>query len=166
MQSAFHNLPTVNGRMQGAGRRFAARDCRYRFDDAFAELQLDIAPAYPKEAGITSWMRTIRLDRGESVTISDAFELEKESAAVLQSLMTPCEVSLSGAGRLTFRHPDAKTSVVVNYEPPQLDVEIETIDLEDEKLAEMWGSSLRRVLLKADAARSRDTWTVRILKAD
>ena len=120
----------------------------------FAELQLNIAPAYPKEAGIVSWVRSIRLDRGQSVTVSDTFELQKESAAISQSLMTPCEVSLTKAGQLKFSHPDAKTSVVVRYEPPQLDVEIETIELKDEKLVEMWGPCLRRVLLKAHAATS------------
>ncbi|NQT14159.1 MAG: heparinase II/III family protein [Planctomycetes bacterium] len=166
MQSAFHNLPTVNGHMQGVGRQFAARDVRYRFDESLAELQLNIAPAYPKEAGIASWSRSIRLERGRSVTISDTFELREESAAIVQSLMTPWEVSPVKAGQLEFSHPDADFSVIVRYEPPRLDVEVETIELEDEKLAEMWGPSLQRVLLKADAATSGDTWTVRISKAD
>jgi len=166
MQSAFHNLPMVNGCMQGVGRQFAARDVVYRSDDAYAELQLNIASAYPKEAGIVSWVRNIRLDRGQSVTVSDTFKLQKESSAISQSLMTPCEVSQAEAGQLKFRHPDATTSVVVRYEPPQLDVEIENIELKDEKLSEMWGSSLRRVLFHANAETAGDTWTVRISKAD
>jgi len=166
MQSAFHNLPTVNGCTQGVGRQFAAGDVRCEQDDAFAELQMNIAPAYPKEAGIASWVRRIRLDRRQSVTVSDTFELQKESAEIFQSLMTPCEVSLAGAGQLKFSHPDTKTSVVVRHEPPRLDVEIETVELQDEKLAEMWGPCMRRVLLKAHAATSRDAWTVRVSKVD
>ena len=166
MQSAFHNLPTVNDCMQGVGRRFAAGDVQHRSDDTCAELQMNLAPAYPKEAGIVSWMRSIRLDRGQSVTVSDTFELQKKSDAISQSLMTPCEVSLAKPGQLRFRHPDAKTNVIVGYEPPQLDIEIETIELKDEKLVEIWGSCLRRVVLKAHAATQRDTWTVRISKAD
>jgi hypothetical protein len=166
MQSAFHNLPTVNGCMQGVGRQYAARDVGYRSDDTFAELQLNIAPAYPKEAGIVSWARKIRLDRGQSLTISDAFGLQKESAAVSQSLMTPCEISLVEAGQLKFSRPNTETGVVVRYEPPQLELEIETIELEDEKLMEMWGPCLQRVLLKAHAATSSDAWTIQISKAD
>lgn len=166
MQSAFHNLPTINGCTQGVGRQYAARDVGYRSDETFAELQLNIAPAYPKEAGIVSWARRIRLDRGQALTVSDTFELQRESAAVEQSLMTPCEVTLAEAGQLKFRHPDAKTSVVVCYEPPQLDVEIETIELKDEKLVEMWGPCLRRILLKAHTATASDAWTVGISKAD
>jgi len=45
-------------------------------------------------------------------------------------------------------------------------VEIETVELQDEKLAEMWGPCMRRVLLKAHAATSRDAWTVRVSKVD
>jgi hypothetical protein len=166
MQSAFHNLPTVNGCMQGVGRPFAARDVHRRFDDTFAELQLNLAAAYPKEAGIVSWVRSIRLDRGQSVTVSDTFELREESSAIFESLMTPCEVTLAKEGQLELSHPDAEAGVVIRYEPPQLDVEIETIELKDEKLAEIWGPCLRRILLKADAATSRSTWTVRISKVD
>ena len=51
MQSAYHNLPTINGVMQKDGREFAARDVRYRADERIAELSMDIAAAYPKEAG-------------------------------------------------------------------------------------------------------------------
>ena len=121
---------------------------------------------YPKEAGIVSWARSIRLDRGQSMAVSDMFELQKESEAISQSLMTPCEVSLAKAGQLRFSYPDAKANVVVAYEPPQLEVEIETIELKDKKLREMWGPCLRRIVLKAHAPMQRDTWTVRISKAD
>lgn len=166
MQSAFHNLPTVNGCAQGVGRQYAARDVNYLSDETHAELQLSIASAYPKEAGIVSWMRKVRLDRGQWLTVSDTFELQKESSEISQSLMTPCDVLLAEAGKLEFRLPETQTRVVVQYEPPQLDVEIETIELEDEKLREMWGPCLRRILLKANAATSSDTWTVRISKAE
>ncbi len=166
MQSAYHCLPTINGCMQGVGRQYAARDVNYLSDETHAELQVSLASAYPKEAGIVSWVRNVRLDRGRSLTVSDTFELQKESNVISQTLMTPCEVSLAEAGKLEFSLPETKTKVIVHYEPPQLDVEIETIELEDEKLKEMWGASLRRVLLRADAATSRDTWTVRISKAE
>ena len=61
MQSAYHNLPTVNGYMQEAGRQFAASQVRYHADDTVAELQLDLAPAYPNQlasslgSGLFAW---------------------------------------------------------------------------------------------------------------
>src|SRR5512142_2657979 len=42
MQSAYHNLPTIGGAMQQAGREYQARDVRYQADDRAAEMSLDI----------------------------------------------------------------------------------------------------------------------------
>ena len=165
MQSAFHNLPVVNGCMQGVGRRYAAKDVRYRVDDASAELRVDLAAAYPDASGIASWLRTIRLDRGQAVTVSDAFKL-KHASTVQQNLVTPCEVSVAEPGNLVFTHPTAKTRVAVRIEPAQLEVEVELIELEDEKLAEVWGPRLRRVKLRTTAPVVDGAWRVRITKAE
>ena len=50
--------------MQAPGRTFEARDASYAMDDASAQLSLDIAGAYPDEAKLTSWKRTVTLHRG------------------------------------------------------------------------------------------------------
>ncbi len=166
MQSAFHNLPTVNGYMQGAGGRYVARDVEYQVDEQSAQLSLDIARAYPEAAGIDAWSRTVRLDRGRAVTITDAFELREKSAEVAQSLMTPCEVTVIEPGLLQLAHAEDQTEALIRYEPPQLQVEIETIELKDEKLSEMWGESLHRVLLKADKPLKQATWSVGVSTMD
>jgi hypothetical protein len=166
MQSAYHNLPTVGGRAQGVGRGFAAADPQYRANDAMAELQLDIAAAYPKEAGITSWVRTMRLVRGESITISDSFQLDGPTTDIVQHLMTTCDVSLTKPGEFTLTHPETKVEAVVNYEPAGWEVQVETIPLTDQKLSEMWGPHVRRINLTCEKATSGDTWQLRIKHAE
>jgi len=64
MQSAFHNLPTVNGQMQKDGLAFRATDVAYKASAEAAQLMMDIAPAYPAAAGITTWLRVVQLNRG------------------------------------------------------------------------------------------------------
>ena len=60
MQSAYHSLPTIDGVMQKKiGREFQATDVRYTCTDKMAKLQLDMAAAYPAEAGLKSWLRSI-----------------------------------------------------------------------------------------------------------
>jgi hypothetical protein len=162
MQSAYHNLPTVNGQMQQAGSRYAAADVRYRSDDAVAELQLDLAPAYPEAAGIQSWLRTVRLQRGECLQVTDTFALREQSADIVQHLMTPCEVQLIEPGRLRLHDADAGTDLLVCYEPPELQVRVETIPVEDDSLRESWGSQLRRVSLQATKSQMQGTWTLTI----
>ena len=93
MQSAYHNLPTVNGVQQRDGREFRAEEVTYHADEAGAEISLDLAAAYPREAGIRTWRRTCRLARGTEtyVEIEEAFVLEAETGEIALSLMTPCE---------------------------------------------------------------------------
>jgi len=162
MQSAYHNLPTVNGCMQGVGRQFAARDVQCRHDEASAALVMDLARAYPKEAGIASWTRTVRLERGAAVTVEDVFKLAGDSADIVQSLMTPCEVVKQEPGKLAFEGVGGVAATVA-YEPSNLAVEIETIKLDDAWLCKAWGASLRRVVLKATKPATNGTWTIRVL---
>ena len=165
MQSAFHNLPTVNGRMQGAGRRYAAKDVVHKAGDESAELRMDLAAAYPPEAGIVSWSRTVRLARGEGVEVADEFVLRKPSADVVQHLITPCRVEVLQPGELRLRGPEAGPDVRVRFSPPDLGVDVETIDLDDEKLVASWGPRLHRISLRAPRAQEKDVWTVRIAPA-
>ncbi len=161
MQSGYHNLPTVNGCTQKPGAQYAAKDVRYTVDEAWAQLEMDIAPGYPREAGVVSWVRTVRLARGDGVTVSDTFQLKEPTDSIVLSLMTPCEVSEPKPGRLELRDAESGTAVGVEYGPPQLAIEVETVELEDAKLTEIWGPRLYRILLRADSPQAQGTWTLR-----
>ena len=106
MQSAWHNLPTIDGVMQSPGRQFAARDVRYEADDDHAQLKLDIAGTYPKQANLKSWVRTIRLNRGKDIAITEEYALEKPAKEITLSLVTPCKVSVQKDGRLLLETVD------------------------------------------------------------
>lgn len=165
MQSAYHSLPTIDGVMQAPGRRFAARDVRYDVSDEYAQLQLDIAGAYPKEANLESWVRTIRLNRGRDVTITDAYALSKRAREMTLSLMTPCQVKMEEPGRLLLResnNSEPGAAVRVIYDKDKLTANLETIKVEDGRLRGVWPEQITRILLKAVNPPVKDTWTVKI----
>ena len=165
MQSAYHSLPTIDGVMQAPGGRFAAGDVEYEAGDAYAQLQLDIAGAYPKEAHLTSWKRTIRFNRGRDVTVTDAYTLAESVREITLSLMTPCRVRVEEPGRLlleTAQGSELSTPVRVLYDGDKLDASLETILVEDAKLRSVWPERLTRILLMAERPPLEDTWTLRI----
>ncbi len=168
MQSAFHNLPTVNGRMQQAGRAFEARDVVYGATDAAAELSMDIARAYPADAGIASWRRTVRLTRGRDVVIRDAFALARPSADVTLSWMTPCEVSeeVPGALRLDCGRIGGRPGLVVSarYDARLQQARVERIALDDASLSSSWGTHLNRIVLSPRGALQKGAWTLTVSK--
>lgn len=165
MQSAYHNLPTINGVMQSPGRQFAARDVRYEAGDDYAELRLDLAGAYAREAGLKSWVRTTRLNRGGDIVVTEDYVLERPADEITLSLMTPCKVDVQAAGQLLLTTVDAnepRVAAQIAYDEARLKAVVETIPVEDAHLRSVWPSQLTRILLKAQKPAMKDTWTVKI----
>jgi hypothetical protein len=142
MQSAYHNLPTINGVMQSAGREFEARNVRATRTRTLAQLELDIGKAWRQEAAVTSWQRTIALHRGSArVSLTDRWRLST-TRSLEWNFLTPLQPRALSPGKLalgdlTFTYP----------EPYKL--EIDEIPVTDARLSPIWGSSLRRVRLAA-----------------
>jgi len=161
MQSAYHNLPTINGVMQKEGRRYAATNVTYESGEDFAQLKMNIAPAYPDEAGVKSWFRTARLNRGREVQIVDSFELDTKSRDIVQSLITPCEIAQDKPGRLVLRDQEEQITMTLLYDLYKLRLQPETIKIDDDKLSSVWGPHVYRLSLRPKSEAKTDTWTLR-----
>ena len=164
MQSAYHNLPTVNGVMQEAGRRYAAKNVQYESNEGYARLRMDIAPAYPEEAGVKVWFRTVGLNRGKDIQVIDSFELKEKSRGIIQNLITPCQIVRDKPGNLVLRDSEKQTELNLQYDSDKLTVQTEAIQLEDDRLEPIWGPRLYRILLKPKSATNRDSWILQFSK--
>lgn len=169
MQSGYHNLPTINGVMQAPGQQFAARDVHYQVSDAQAEMRLDIAGAYPPEAGLQTWQRTIRLERGQGVQIEDTYQLSSAPTTLTMSLLTPCAVDPGTAGQINLSpRPLANGrkagSGTVAYDAAKFAATVEPVAITDERLGGVWGEQVFRVLLTATHPLPQDTWTLRVTR--
>ncbi|QQA43382.1 heparinase II/III domain-containing protein [Pelagovum pacificum] len=74
MQSGWHNLPTFGGVMQSPGEAHGARDVATDFGPEHAKITMDMAPAWPAEARLTSARRDVTLERGQQVLIRDTYD--------------------------------------------------------------------------------------------
>jgi len=164
MQSAYHNLPTINGVMQQAGKRYAAKDVRYSLNETGASLKMDIAQAYPDKAGVKTWVRTVSLNRSKGIQVVDNFELKKASRDIAQNLITPCEVVRNEPGRLVLRDSAEGVELAIEYDRNILTARVESIPPTDDKLVRIWGPRMYRILLKPKAAAKAATWTLRFSK--
>jgi hypothetical protein len=156
MQSGWHNLPTINGVMQHQGAGFAAREVRYHADDASATLAMDLAGAYPAEAAIRSWRRSITLSRGQAVRATDEYELTRPSNTLSWSLLTPSTVEiiegttlrLHGVDMPGARHSgDATIRLHLPATPRPARIHVETRELNDAVMANSWPDRLHRICI-------------------
>ncbi|MEK7677484.1 MAG: heparinase II/III family protein, partial [Verrucomicrobiota bacterium] len=165
-QSAFHNVPTINAVMQSPGREFAAHDAVCETNDSTAQLQMNIASAYPAAAKVKSWLRTVRLNRGRNIEIVEAFELTETAGETALNFLTPLEADTSRPGQVRLRSAAQSgqrgVAVRLEYDATKLAPSVERIALTDGRLAKSWGPHLHRLVLRARSPALKDTWTLRI----
>jgi hypothetical protein len=162
-QSAYHNLPTVGGVGQSnKGPNYRASDVHYSAGDARASVSMDLATAYPNEAGIARWTRTLTLDRTtDRIHLLENFHLQKKVSVQL-SFMTP-RVPTLGLGKVIFRTAKESTrDVVLSYDATLIVSTIEKIDLTDDWLVERWGETIYRVLLTSAAPTDKGQWAIEL----
>ncbi|MBO7743003.1 heparinase II/III family protein [Paenibacillus sp. MWE-103] len=152
-QSAYHNLPTVRGAQQRVGGEYRASDVAYACGDDVSELSMNIAGAYPPEAGIASWRRTVSLRRSgrAAVEVTDDFALVEPTSELAYTLMTPCVPREIEAGLLRLDYaPDR--FVTIAYDAERLTFASETIPVADSRLRRNWGDAVYRILFAEKAA--------------
>jgi hypothetical protein len=160
MQSAYHNLPTIGGVMQHEGVKFKATDRKYSSDDKRATYSFNIAEAYPAEAGVKSWVRTVTLDRvRDRITVEENFELER-AVLVSLSVMTPRTVNTDVAGAISLKLASGDGSIsVLKYDGAAIEPKVETVELADQGLRMSWGPQVYRILLNSKQPVSSGKWS-------
>ncbi len=144
MQSAFHNLPLINGVQQHEGAKYAAKKVQFNAAASSVKFSLDIAAAYPPEARVRSWERSYLLNRGKSFTITDKFELEEYKGPNELHLMTSNKVEKKQEGMLQLTGDS--TVLNLQYDPTLLTPRIEPVTVKDSRLLQSWPSTIYRII--------------------
>ena len=138
-RSRNHNVPLIGAMEQAAGREHAATgvsaDCH--------GLRLDIAAAYPKEAGVCRLCRTFAID-GNGMTLTDDIELDR-AQPVTWVFMLRDRPELS-PGSASFG------GLLLSHDSTLLQ-RVEEIPVTDSRMAGNFPGSVWRLALEAPAGR-------------
>ena len=155
MQSGYHNLPQINGCDQRDGKQYAARVVSQQKN----RLTLELAGAYPKEAAVSSWQRTVSLTK-QDVRIADRYTLKEYKAPTRLMLMTTIPPVDTRPGILTLGH------YALHYDARQFSVAVEDISAQlDPTLTSMWGTRMYRIVLTILSDQLSGSTTLTIKKA-
>lgn len=155
MQSQYHTLPTINGQMQSNGRQYAGKQVAYQTGKEEMSFSLDIAEAYPTEAGVNEWLREVVLERGKGVRVKETYELREISGPTSLSFMTPCRPSTGRKGTIRLQESSGAFAVDLEFDPNLLEVKTESIAVEDRRLQPVWGDQLYRIQLQVKDPKTR-----------
>ena len=143
MQSQYHNLPQINGIDQKDGKEYAAKVVSHKD----GQLTLDIAGAYPVEAAVKSWKRTV-IAMKSGVSVTEDYELSEYRQPTCLMLMTL----------------DPEALQRIHFDANQLSATIEDIsDKLDPLLQHMWGQKMYRIILtvKSTKTKNKIKYTIR-----
>jgi hypothetical protein len=168
MQSSWHNVPEVDGFAQGPGREHAAHRVQGLLSADAAGLSVDIAAAYPLQAGIRSWQRTTRLARGGTddgkILIEDCWDLSYSPERLVVHLIVAGQPRLVASGRLLISAADRASAsrddardLAIGYPAADFEVRIEQRPVGDSQLASVWGPSVYRITLESRHPASQGT---------
>lgn len=145
MQSAYHNLPTLNGEMQLDGDAFRARDFIFSASERETSVTMDISGAYPGYAYTTYWNRMLELNRRSGkVVLTDEWSQTRQLERNEWHFMTAFEpeIERNGLIRVTNGEKDLELGFSRHFR-----TSIEKIDIEDPRLENVWGNALWRITL-------------------
>lgn len=188
MQSAYHNLPVINGYMQEAGKEYRAESVRCSLEAGTMEMEL--GGAWPRECGIRSYRRTVRFRKGREIVVKDRFSWTEGTAVRSAAAGESGEISdreargkksiADGAGLpertvvlslMTYGKPcpaagDGRKVLISGEGSAAGEVEIcgahvkavEAIPITDSVLRRAWKHEIYRILVEADG----EEYTLRI----
>jgi hypothetical protein len=154
MQSQYHNTPTINGQQQLPGIDHQAKNVAFDKRDRELRFQVDIAGAYPEEAMVRNWYRTISFKRGKSLSISEQFNLEKNEGKTSVNFMTCLLPEKESDGLVKLKGEDF--SLVLKYDAKKTEMEIEKKPIVDDRLKNYWGESVYRLVFRCKTNKLSD----------
>ncbi len=153
MQSDYHNLPTINGSMQMNGADYRATEVSHSFTEDGGKISMDIAKAYPSDAHIEKYTRSVVLsDFGLKITDNWSFD-DNENHSVILNLITYEKPLISTDAPNTLLIGElASLSLSSGYSAG--DVQIEELAITDPRLMQCWKHSLYRIRISVPAGSS------------
>jgi hypothetical protein len=138
--SAFHNLPTINGRGEQEGLAYGASQVRYCLDSPGSIMRMNLKNAYPASSGVKTWNRSIMADRSGRIVITDSCRADSVFSSLTQSIMTVAAVDITDPRLIAFT-TDRGQKVELHYDGRVWKAQKEEMRLttpEEEGLKESW----------------------------
>jgi hypothetical protein len=153
---AWHNLPTINGRLENSGANHRATGFQYSTNENEVIVSMNLAYAYELSAGIDDWIRTYTFNRKKGLEISDRFNLSKIEGDTYVSFIALSKPQIKKQGVVLFTVEGVDYEF--EYRSDMFSIEINEINSESDIQLKEWGSNLYRIVLKPNSKEKSGTW--------
>jgi len=159
MQSDYHNLPKVNGFSQPNGPQFKSRNAS--FNPTNMAFNLDIANAYPAEAGIKNWWMRYVLAADGSLSLTEQFDLNNPANTNEINFLAAVAADSIAPGILLLKNGEAAVKMV--FDPNVFAFTQQPVDINDMRLTRVWGKAVYRISLKAKSLQPKGSYAFKFI---
>lgn len=153
-RSAYHNVPMINGLEQKDGKQYRASLVSHRAMATESTIQMNLEKAYPQEAHVDVWHRTLTLDRERNrVKVTEQYQLDSlavendeaatsgfDNSVVLMVYGQPQELR---PGKIHLQDG----AVCLEYDAQSLLATIEKVKMADGIMKTQWHDNVYRIRL-------------------
>lgn len=162
MQSAWHNLPVINGVTQEAGGRYKAQKVELATTGKSTTLSMDLASAYPGAAAVENWTRSLKFT-GSEIQLDESYRLKKYIQPSSLSLITPLKAELQ-QGKILLKDGNANNVLVISFNPKELRPALTTKKLEDPSFIHAWGKDISKISFEVVSHKLTGGYKIRLAK--
>lgn len=150
-----HNAPVVNGVEEAPGSDHRAADVSCRRGPSAVRVSMRLEEAYPRAARLRALRRDVRLERGPSpkIVVRDLVECNEGPVEILVPLFAALAVERRGAR--TVEIGSSPHPLLLECSPESVELTVEELEVDDARLGENWGDTLRRIAVRVRADGSR-----------
>ncbi len=144
MQSAWHNLPTIDGYMQSDGKEYASSDVCIESNS----ISMDISGTYPSKAGIKSYVRTICWSDNNRIILHDclhSFSTLLESNSVVLSLIVCEKPEIIKESNSTTIQVGQTGCIDLPVTEEKNKISVESVLIKDSRLRKTWPENIYRI---------------------
>lgn len=143
-RSSYHNVPLINGQEQPWGSNYKATEVKLLQNDTASIFRLNLSEAYPVEANVNLWKRTLWYDiKKNSITLREDYDLKEVNGSNQIILMCYGKPILIQDGIIGL----ADNKVKLTYQPSQMMVKWEQVNIKGGVLKQQWGNDVYRITL-------------------
>jgi len=154
--SSWHNLPTINGRMENSGLNHRATGFQYSSNENDVTVSMNLAYAYELSAGIDDWTRTYSFNRKKGLEISDRFNLNKIEGDTYITFIALSKPQIKRQGVILFTVEGKEFEF--EYRSDIFTIEINEMNTESDLQLKEWGSNIYRIVLKPNSKEKTGIW--------
>ena len=153
-RSAYHNVPLINGMEQKAGKQYHADKVSHQVTTEASSIQMNLEKAYPVEAHVGTWQRTVSLDRVHNcVEMTECCQTDSiGKSTTLEKGKLDAQIILMAYGKPELQQPGCILlqggCVKLEYEANQLSASIEKIQMADGIMKSQWKNLVYRIVLR------------------